>query len=155
MPASLREQIQNGFVTRLGTIKTSNGYETNVRNVFADDIPLGINLDDYDFPAILVVGGDVKLKRERNCLYANWEIEVQLFHSYVDDATMHRFVRDVAKAIFADSPTANRTEGFRTIHPEIYEIWLDRIDSDLNMIEANRFFCLYFVVAYKTHIYNL
>ena len=63
MADSLKEQIQLGLVTRLQSITAANGYDTDVVNVYSDEIPMGLNLDEYELPAILVVGGDDKLER--------------------------------------------------------------------------------------------
>jgi hypothetical protein len=160
MPASVRELIQEGLVTRLRSITAANGYDTDVISVFSDDVPMGLQLDEFQLPAIIVVGGDDKLQRSHQCVKGEWKMEIQLFHKLVPDSTMNRFVRDVAKAIFANSPTAQRNEAWRGpqpagFHESVYEVWLDTIDSDLGMIEANRFYIVHFVIRYETRPHNL
>ena len=160
MPISLKEDIQNGLVAKLQKITTANGYDTDVQNVYADDIPMGLDLYDSDLPAILLVGGDDEQERSMQWVKGLWNLEIQLIHKQVADGVMHRFVRDVAKAIFADSPTAQRNEAWRGpqpggIHESVYDIWQRNIESDLNMIEANRFFCVNYVLRYQTRPHNL
>lgn len=157
---SLREEIEQGLVQRLETIKAVNGYETDIANVFSDSIPMGLQLDEFELPAILVIAGDDQLERVQGCVRGNWNFELQLFHNDVTDSVMNRFVRDIGKAIFANSPTGQRTEAFRGpspggIHESVYDAWINNIESDLNMIEANRFYVLSLVLRYTTKIHNL
>lgn len=152
---SLKEEIQDGLVSRLETIKASGGYDTDVIKVFSDKIPMAIQLDEYELPAILVVGGDDKPVHSHGCIAGVWEMELQLIHNLVDDDVMHRFVRDVNKAIYADSPVATRVDAWRAIHPNLYDVNLVAIDSDLNMIEANRFFIVHFLLHYRSKPYAL
>ncbi len=131
-----------------------------MQNVFADEIPMSLDLDEYQLPAILVIGTHDKLERSHQWAKGNWEIEMQLIHGEVNDAVMHRFVRDVGKVMFADSPTAARNEAWRGpqpsgIHESVYNIWMQDIESDLNMIDANRFFIVNFLVQYQTRPHDL
>lgn len=161
MPTSKKEEIQDNLVARLQTITAANGYDTDVKNVYSDKIPMGLNLDAHDMPAIFVVGGDDTIERTHRQFMTRWSIELQLLHGDVDDGTMHRFVRDIAKCIFANSPTAQRTEAWRGssasggIHESLFDVFLDTIDSDLNMIDANRFFIVHYVLRYKSSPYDL
>lgn len=160
MASSLREEIQLGLVARLETITSANGYDTNVRNVYADTIPMGLELEDHELPAILVISGDDEQERSTQWVKGMWNFEIQLIHTLTTDSVMNRFVRDVAKAIFANSPTAQRNEAFRGpspggIHESVYDVWQRVIESDLGMIEANRFYCCQYVIRYQTSPHNL
>jgi hypothetical protein len=121
---------------------------------------MGLDLDVWELPAILVITDDDKPIREHGCIRGRWEIELQLIHKQVPDSTMDQFVRDVCKAIFANSPTAQRVDAFKGpppagIHASVYNIGLLSIVTDLNMIEANRFYGVTLLVEYSTKLYNL
>ena len=160
MAASKKELIISGLASRLETITAANGYDTDVQAVYLDEIPMSLDLDEYQLPAILIVCSHDKLERKHQWVHGNWNVEIQLIHNEVDDATMHRFVRDVAKAVFANSPTAARNEAWRGpaptgIHESLYNIWQLEIESDLNMIDANRFFIVNYLLQYQTRPHDL
>ncbi len=155
MPQSLTERLQAGLVSRLESIKNSNGYETDLQKVFSDEIPMGLALDDFQMPAIFVIGGDDITEMKHQCRHGHWKMELQLWHNDVSDATMQRFVRDVYKAIFANSPTATINNAFRTIDPSLYDVDGGVIRSDLNMIEANRCYWITMTLHYSSKLYDL
>lgn len=155
MPLSLTERLQAGFVSRLQTIKASNGYETDVQQVFSDEIPMGLDLDAFEMPAIFVIGGEDVAEMKQGCRHGHWKMELQLWHNQVSDAVMQRFVRDVYKAIYANSPTAERNNAFREIDPALYDVKPGVIRSDLNMIEANRCYWITMVLHYSSRLYDL
>jgi len=153
--SSIKAQIFANFVDRLKTIKESNGYSFTVQKVFADDIPTGLSLEAYELPAILALEAQDKIKMQHQCLDGMWTIELQLIHGDVSDTVMMEFVRDVFKAIYANSPVAERNDAFREIHPSIYQISPLSISPDLNMIEANRFYGISLAIHYRARLYNL
>lgn len=160
MSTSLRGEIQSGLVSRLESITAANGYETDVVKVFADEIPMGLSLDDYELPAILVIAGDDEMEYKTQWIHGTWGFELQLIHRLVPDSVMNCFARDVIKSISANSPTAARNEAWRGpfpegIHESVYDFRVQNIESDLGMIEANRFFCVNIMIRYQTRPHNL
>jgi hypothetical protein len=144
-----------GFADRLGTIKAVNGYATNIETVFYDEIPMGLQIQDDFLPAIILIDSIDTMRMEQGCAIGTWEFELQLWETRVVDTKMHNFTRDVVKAVYANSPSATTTSEFRTIHPSIRQVKLVSVTPDLNMIEANRVYCLTFQVEYQTKIFNL
>lgn len=156
MGASKKEQIQNSLAARLLTITTANGYDTNISKVFNNEIPMGMDLEQSEVPAILVIAGRDIPKHEHQWLKGNWEIELQLVHNAEEtDATMHRFVRDVNRAIYANSPTAIRRDAWREFDGKPSGWWIDDIVPDLFMIDANRCSVLNYIVSYHTDVLDL
>ena len=156
MPASKKEQILEGFIAKLQKITSANGYDTNVNKVYADEIPMGLDLDEQELPAIFVIGIDDKFTHKNGWKYCEWLIELQLVHNRVDDATMHRFVRDVARVLYYDNslgsgvPNSWRGPQPLGIHESVYLIEDLNIEEDLNLIEANRCFVYNWVIKYQT-----
>jgi hypothetical protein len=165
---STRSQIKQAIDAKLREIKTASGYQTDVSKVYSDEsdgddkIPMGLQLDDHNLPAILSLAGDDTPGRENpgrglthGCYYGNWELELQLWHREVTDEVMHTFVRDVYKALYAGAPAAQRNNAFKALHPKIYDVRPLSIEHDLNMIEANRCFTCFFLVQYTAELWNL
>ena len=152
---STKTSIQDGLATRLGTIKTANGYTTNVSKIYVDTIPMGLDLETWELPAILVISDDDDPEIKQQCLHGHWKVELQLWHNLVADSVMHQFVRDVYKAIYADSPTAKRNDGFRGLHTSVFNMLPLSIESDLNMIDANRCYVCTFQIDYSANLYDL
>jgi hypothetical protein len=151
---SLRGEIKNSIATRLRTITSANGYATNVIGVYANDIPMGLSLESHEVPAILLIpGNDTLSSRAQGVVFCEWTFYLQLIHADVDDDTMLNFIRDVAKALYANSATADRQDEFRTMHHSIYQFEITQIEPDLNMIEANRFAIMEIQLKYTTQ-YN-
>jgi hypothetical protein len=152
---SLKANILEALANRLKTITTANHYTTNVVNVYYDKIPMGIELNNYQLPAIFIISkGDI-LETKQNTLEGNWELGLQLWHTgKMGDFVMDQFTRDVYKAIYANSPTAQTNDSFR-IHPQVVELKPVSIISDLNMIEANRVYEVSFLIKYRTKLFNL
>ena len=155
MADSLKGRILDAFATRLAKITTANGYDTNVINVYSNEIPMGIQMNDYELPAIFLLDGPDNFITEHQKLVGAWDLRLQLWHNRVSDKTMMDFVRDVFKVIYADSPTAQRQDMFRGFVPEIHEVIPLSNSPDLNMIEANRVTELSFLVKYRTPLYDL
>ncbi len=157
---STKNDIQQGLADRLKTITTANGYTTNVAKVLHSDIPMGLDLEQYNLPAVLVIAGNDVPVMKTQCYFGFWEFELQLWHNEVTDAVMDQYVRDVAKGIWANSPTAKRNDGFRGpspggIHESVYNVLPLEIEPDLNMIEANRCYMFHIQLQFETKLYNL
>lgn len=156
MPESKKEKIQNSLITRLQKITNANGYDTNVLNVFGDEIPMGLDLDEFQLPAILVLNGRDILKHQQGWLLGTWTMELQLIHlPSQTDNTMKRFVRDVNKVIFADDPLSKRRDAWRSFGGSPTEWRNILIEPDVNMIEANRFHIMVYEVSYHTDVTDL
>lgn len=151
---SVRGDIELNLSDRLRTITSANGYTTNVAKVFADEIPMGLDLDDFEMPAILVIPGKEVHNMLHQQLEAEWLFELQLVHGDVTDSVMHQFVRDVYKAIWADSPTEPRHRAFK-FSPHVTHVLPGELETDLNMIEANRLWIITIVVHYRSKLTNL
>jgi len=153
--ASKRSEIHDSFVAKLGTIKSANGYATNVQQVYADDSPMGLDFEEFNLPAIIMVSSDDSIEMKQQCVFGNWAFELQLWHKEVSDSVMNDFVRDVYKAIFAGTASDQKNNAFKSIHPAIYNITPLPILSDLNMIEANRCYVAQFIIQYTTKLWDL
>lgn len=156
MPSSRKELIQASLRDRIKTVTNANGYDTDVQNVYMDEIPMGLDLDEYQLPAVLVISGKDSPKHEHQCVAGKWLIELQLIHkSTVGDSEMLKFQRDIIKAIYANSPTVQRADAWRTFNGKPSGIWLQELDTDLNMIDANRFYGITLLINYHGHITDL
>lgn len=155
MTDSIKGQILAAFANRLTSITTVNGYGTNVKKVYSDKIPMGIQLNKQSLPSIFVLEGPDSIDMQFGCMVGNWDFRLQLWHNEVGDVQMVEFSRDVLKSIFANSPTAQRVDAFRGLHPNITEVIPLSISPDLNMIEANRVTEISFVVRYRTKLFDL
>ena len=72
---------------------------------------------------------------------------------------MFRFVRDLGKALYANSATATITGQFRKLHTQVRNLHYSEdepaVDPDLNLIDANRFFCVNYVLEYHSYPYDI
>lgn len=159
---SVRDGIKTAIINKLKTIKTSVGYGTDVSKVygadsdsFEDNIPMGLDLEEFNLPAILVITGDDKPEMKQGCLYGHWHYELQLWHNDVSDEKMNVFVRDVYKCLFAGSSAAQRKNAFRSLHPNLHDITPAPIGSDLNMIDGNRCYIANFIIEYATQLWDM
>jgi hypothetical protein len=153
---SIRGQLIEALGERLKTIKSSNGYRTDVKNVYYDKIPMGIQLNDWEVPAIFLLDRREDQEMEHRVLKGEWEFSLQLWaDGDWGDVKMAEFVSDVSKALFANSPTAEREDTFRHIHSAITHILPYSVESDLNMIEANRIQEVTYLVHYRTKLFNM
>ncbi len=154
--ATIISSIQENLAQRLLTIKNANGYNTDVKGVHYDSIPMGLELEPHQLPAILLIAIRNEIDRKVNCNINKIVFEVQLIGlDSASDSYMFDFISDVYKAIFANSPTADVLTLFRTIHPSIYDIKSDGSQFDLNMIEANRFAIVDLQVFYNANYINI
>ncbi len=152
---SLKANIMTAFSNRLTNVTTVNGYSTNVRKVYFDKIPMGIQLGIQHLPCIFLLDGPDNPTFQQSCVIGQWDFRLQLWHNDVSDSIMQGFVRDVYKVIYANSPTAEVWDQFRSIHESVYEVIPLSISPDLNMIEANRVTELSFLLRYRTKLYNM
>jgi len=152
---SLKGEILAAFAARLGTVTAANGYGTNVKLVVYDDVPMGLDLQDHELPAVLILDRDDVPVMEHHKLKGEWQLKCQLWSARVTDSVMLDFVRDVFKAIFANHPTTQTNGAFRAIHSRIVEIVPASIAGDLNMIESNRVYEVSFLVRYRTELFDL
>lgn len=165
---STRGDIKNAIDAQLRTITTAAGYQTNVQKVYSDEgenndkIPMGLQLDDFEKPAILALSGEDKFGIAQpgkglvhGCVYGNLILELQLWHNEVTDSVMFAFVRDIFKCLYAGTATGTVRNFFKSLHPKIYDLKPLTIEPDLNMIEANRCFTVFFVVKYSTQLWDL
>jgi len=150
----IREDILTALGTRLATITNANSYTTDVKNVFFDEIPMGIDLQQHQVPAIFILDRADNFRMIHKVIEGSWEFDLQLWHNRVSDNTMNRFSGDVFKAIFANSATALVQDQFR-LTDRVFEIVPLNIASDLNMIEANRITEISFTLKYRGKPFEL
>lgn len=151
----VRNDIETGLAQRLRTLTAANGYTTNVAKVFAEEIPMGMDLDDFELPGILVIPSGEKHEMEHQQLVAQWEFEIQLIHGDVSDSVMHQFVRDVYKCIWANSATADTNRPAFKWQKNITHVLPGSIETDLNMIESNRLWIVTIVVHYRSKLTDI
>jgi hypothetical protein len=152
MADSRLAQIQQSLVDRLKTITSANGYRLNVQKVFSDEIPMGLSLDEYELPAILVITGKSVYKYQTQWVVVRTLFELQLIHTATQgDTVMNNYVGDVARAIHANSPTVQRNDAFRLFDGKPTSVRMVENDTDLNMIDGNRFYCMTWEVEYHAH----
>lgn len=148
---SVKTQIQTDLKARLETIKTANGYPITVYNVYNDAIPLAMDLQEFEVPAILILNGKDTPKHEHQWIRGQWLIHLQLIHKKAaSDEQMAIFKNSIYRAIYANSPTIERNGEFRKIGASTqWHIVLE--DPDLNMIDVNRMTEIVFEVQYHCH----
>jgi len=97
-----RSDIQAALAAKLATITTANGYATNVNTVYSDIIPMGLDLAEFEMPAIFLLAGPDEIKREMRCLRNQWTFEIQAWDEVEKaDSVMDAFIADISKAMFA------------------------------------------------------
>lgn len=152
----VRGEIVEALAARLASIKASNGYATDVQEVYYDQIPMGIRLPSYKLPAIFLLERADALVTEHKVLKGDVTYDLQLWHNdEIGDVTMTNFVGDVFRAIYANSATAQREDAFRELHANLVRVVPVAIESDLNMIEANRVYGVTFTVEYRCKLYQV
>jgi len=152
---TVKGQIFESIGARLSGLTTANGYTTDVKKVYLDEIPMGMELNNYQLPAIFLIDAPEQNEFQQSCYIGNWEIRMQLWHNRVGDIAMMQYVREVFKVLYANSATAQVWDKFRALHPKIVEFKPLSITPDLNMIESNRVVELSFLVSYRTKLYDL
>jgi hypothetical protein len=152
--ASTRTQILYALRDRLALVKTSNGWPVTVNSIFVDEIPMGLDLEPHQLPALIVMDDNDMFRHEHQALDCAWKIEIQLVLEKCPDSTVHELARNILKAIFAGTPTGETNGGFR-FHPAVTWVELQAMHSDLHMIEANRMASIDLVIHYRTKPWNL
>lgn len=152
----LLSDIQIGLANRLATVTTANGYTTNIVNVLYDKIPMALELEDHELPAVLLLMSSLDIERKVGCNENTAKFEIQfVLPGTSSDSEMIQFASDIYKAIYSDDPVTTNINGIRTIHPAIFDIKSDNIEFDLNMIEANRFAMLNLQVMFRGFYNNI
>lgn len=155
MSDSVKAQILAAVGVRLATLTQANGYSLTVKKVYVDEIPMGIQLQQQKLPAIFLMEGVDTPTLQHRRVDGMMNIIIQLWHNRVGDVKMSEYVRDCFKTIYANHPTAQREDEFRSIHSKLVEFIPLRITPDLNMIEANRVTELSFNIRYSSRLYDL
>jgi hypothetical protein len=156
MGTSIRSEIGLAVRDRLATIRTANGYPVDIAKVYYDSIPLGLELGPEDLPALFVLDDGQAHRHLHGSLEIAWSLRLQLLDAdTASDERMNLIIRNVAKALWSNSPTAQVMDQFRTIHQRIYQLESIGDETDLHMIEANRVATVRVVVHYRTKPYDL
>jgi hypothetical protein len=151
----VKADILAALAARLQTITAANGYSTPVTNVYWDKIPMGIELNDYQLPAIFIIDKTDSPEMEHRVIKGNWEVGLQLWQTGdKSDLDMLELVRNVYKSLYANSATAQVNDAFR-LTSQVVELIPVSMDTDLNMIEANRVYDISFSIRYRTNLFNL
>lgn len=148
---SVKTDIQTALKARLETITSANGYPLTVYNVYNDALPLAMDLQTFEVPAILILNGKDTPKHEHQWIEGRWLVHLQLIHKKAaSDEEMEIFSNSVFRAIYANSPTVRRNGEFRKLGKSTqWQIVL--MDPDVNMIDVNRMTELVFEVQYHCH----
>ena len=78
MTDSIRGQIIEATKARLETITTANGYDIEIEKVFADEIPMGLDIKDDFLPAIMLIDSVDAMTTQLKQLKNSWNLEIQL-----------------------------------------------------------------------------
>lgn len=154
--ASVRSAIGQAVKARIQTISAVNGWGLPVKGVYYDKIPMGLELGPEDLPAIFVLDAGADITHEHHLVQVELAFRLQLVD--IDEATddrINEMIRQIAKAFYADSPTAERTDAFRSLHPKVWQLTMVRDETDLHMIDANRIATMTLIVHYRTSPYDL
>lgn len=156
MGSSLRSEIGEAVRDRLLTVTAAGGWPLPVASVFYDKIPLGLELDVHQMPAVLVMDEGASYRHEHSALNVSlaFRLHLVLAEGSTDDQ-VNLLIREIGKAVWANSPTAETMDGFRLLHPRVYQVEMERDETDLNMIEANRIATVQMIVHYRTRPYDL
>lgn len=152
---SVASEIGLALKARLETITAINGYAVPLKTVYYDKIPIGLELGDGQLPVAFVLDDGAVYDHQHQQLTVQRTFRIQLVNvESATDATMLAMIREVAKAIYANSATAEVQGAFR-FHERI--VWVELLDDDgdLHMIEANRIAALRMIVHYRTRPYDL
>lgn len=154
--ASKRSAIGQALRTRLKTILTTGGWPLSVKEVYYDKIPMGLELAPEELPAFFLLDDGAVYTHEHQAMVIAHKYRLQIVDTDEQpDDRMNELIRLAAKAIYADSPTAERTDAFRALHPAVFDFWLDEDETDLHMIDGNRIATLRMIVHYRSRPYDL
>lgn len=153
---SILAQVGQAIVDRLGTITTANGYPRSFAKIFYDKMPMGIDLQPHEMPGLFVLDEGARTNHDKLRLDIVQTFRLQLILERDEtDEKIYELVRSIIKALYANSPTAERIDGFRSLHPSIIEIKFLDYQTDLHMIESNRIATMRFSVHYRTKLFDL
>ncbi len=152
---SIRNEVGQALTDRLKTIKTANGYPFDVKQVYYDTIPMGLELTPEDMPALFLMDDGATIEHLHQSLEIARAFRVQIVHTAeASDDTMNTLIRLIAKAVWANHPTAQVQDAFR-FHERVYWVQMDSDETDLHMIESNRIATARMIVHYRTRPYDL
>lgn len=155
--SSVSADVLAAVATRLQTIVVvPNGYPDPFKAVYFDKIPMGLELTPEQLPTAFLLQDGAPYQHQHSVMNVSRNIRVQVVHK--DEATdteMSILLNNVARAIYANSPTIEREGEFRSIHPKITWIELDSDDTDLHMIDGNRIAGLRLIVHYRCRPYEI
>lgn len=152
---SVASQIGQALKARLETITALAGYPVPLKKVFFDKIPMGLELSDAQLPVAFLLDDGASYSHQHSRLDVARAFRIQLVNvESASDETMSEMIREVAKAVYANSPTATVEGAFR-FHERVVWVELSDDESDLHMIEANRIAALRLIVHYRTRPYDL
>lgn len=156
MGSSLRSDIGLAIKARLATITAANGYATDLKAVYYDEIPMGMELSSEQLPALFLLDDGQNHNHLHGVIEVQWSLRMQIFTGENEsDEYLNKIIRAVAKALWANSPTAEVNDQFRSIHPSIYQLTSVGDETDLHMIDSNRVATIRAIVHYRTKPYNL
>lgn len=154
--SSVRSQVGLALRTRLASITAANSYPIEIKQVYYDKIPLGLELTPEDLPALFLLDDGADTKHLHGVIEVARQFRVQIVDQ--EDSTddrMNELIRLVAKAVWANSATAEVQDQFRSIHERIYQVEMVGDETDLHMIEGNRIASTQMIVHYRTRPYDL
>lgn len=156
---AVSSSVTQALVARLGTIKTSNGYVSNISKVFyplnsGDYQQMGADLAEQDMPAIIFYQGPVEVEPQHhlNTMHAVYYLE--LVQPWVPDASMWQLVSDIGKAVWGGSPTADENTNFR-FHEKVVDIQMKNVVPDFGMLQGHRIWVVVLLVQYRVRYTNL
>lgn len=103
---SVKDDIVNALAALLATITVANGYQSEVRKVYTENISNGTM---QDFPAIVIDSGpDIRMRRNLGLMWKKWTV---LLDCYVyNEENVQKEVRkleaDLEKLFYADRYSA-------------------------------------------------
>lgn len=152
---TLRTDIKQAFYDRLAAVTTANGWPIQIASIFADKIPLGLELTPEDLPAVFILDDGATFSHLHGVVDVALALRVQIVETEEQpDSRMDALLRTVAKAIWANSPSAEVMDGFR-FHSRVYQVEMDSDETDLHMIDGNRIATTRMIVHYRTRPYDL
>lgn len=153
--SSIRSAVGLALKARVETITTANGYPVGFARVFYDKIPLGLELTPEDMPALFVLDDGAAHQHLHGVIEVARAFRFQIIDKEESsDERMNLLIRLVAKAIWANSPSAQVQDAFR-FHERVYQVESESDETDLHMIEGNRIASARIIVHYRTRPYDL
>lgn len=153
--SSIRSEVGLALKARLSKVTTANGYTSNIKKVYYDKIPMGLELESSDLPAFFLLDDGAGMAHLHGLVDVSRVFRVQVVdREDASDDTMNEHLRNIGKVIWADSPTAEVQDQYR-FHERVYQVEMDADDTDLHMIEGNRIASVQMIVHYRTRPYDL